>query len=114
MKPLTIEQRAAVRRELDQHFDDSVGAYIDGCSDKVIGEKLSVPWKHVELLREMAYGPLRGDPKLDELATRIAELQTQEKRLSADLAKSTEALATMRKDLEAAMRALAELRKRFA
>lgn len=113
-KPLTTEQRAAVRRELDHHFDDSVGAYIDGRSDKVIGEQLGIPWKHVEMLRELAYGPLRGDPKLDALTTRVAELQAQEKRLSGTLASATEALATMRKDLEAAMRALTELRKRFA
>lgn len=114
LKPLTIEQRAAVRRELDQHFDDSVGAYIDGRSDKVIGQQLDIPWKHVEKLRELAYGPLRGDPKLDELSARVAELQAQEKRLSGTLASATEALATMRKDLEAALRAVTELRKRFA
>jgi len=114
MRPLSTEQRAAVRRELDQYFDDATGAYIDGRSDKVIGQQLEIPWKHVETLRELAYGPLRGDPKLDELSKRVAELQTQTTRLASTVATATEALATVRKDLEAAMRALTELRKRFA
>lgn len=71
----TPDQRAAIRRLLDTHFDDKVGGYLDGYSDQRIGKDLSIPWSWVQQLREAAYGPIRIDPAVAEAQARLAALE---------------------------------------
>lgn len=63
-RPLTQDQRLAVRNLLDEHFDDSKGIYLDGMTDQAIADRAKVPRVHVESIREAAYGPIRVDPEL--------------------------------------------------
>lgn len=114
LKPLTPEQRQRVRHALDQHFDDSKGVYLDGKSDKLLGEELGIPWRHVQDLREFAYGPLRGDPALDELETRVAELVATGKRLEEQHRKLTTELNDWKHTMAGVNVQLADLRKRFS
>lgn len=66
-RTLSPDQRARIRRELDAHFDDTRGCYLDGMSDKKIGESLGIPWAFVRDLREAAYGKITSDGVLDDL-----------------------------------------------
>lgn len=114
MRPLSPEQRQRIRHALDQHFDDSKGVYLDGKSDKVLGEELNLPWRHVTDLREFAYGPLRGDPALDDAGTRIAELSALTKRLEDQLRKCEEDAKEIRRQLSEVSCQVGAIRARFS
>lgn len=80
----TPEERARIRHMLDGHFDDTKGMFLDGYSDKRIGEELNLPWKMVEMVREAAYGPIRIPPEhaallaeIDALRSQVAEVRKQ-------------------------------------
>jgi hypothetical protein len=72
-RALTPEERGKVRSLLDSHFDDAVGRYIDGYSDQRIGTELDIPWSRVREIRELAYGPIKEDPRLAALSADLAE-----------------------------------------
>lgn len=72
---LTTEERFKVRQLLDQHFDDKLGAYLNQYSDQRIGMELELPWKLVFDLREMAYGPIREDPRIAQIRNDMAALE---------------------------------------
>lgn len=71
VRDLTPEERAKVRRELDAHFDDSVGMYLGGENDQRIGERLGLPWAAVAQMREAAYGPIRTDPEVEAMRAAV-------------------------------------------
>lgn len=62
----TPQEKAAIRRRLDEVFDDAAGMYLDGQSDQSIGAALNIPWSLVRRVREAAYGPIRSDPQLEK------------------------------------------------
>lgn len=62
----TPAEKAAIRRKLDETFDDDAGMYLDGASDQSIGAALNIPWSLVRRVREAAYGPIRSDPQLEK------------------------------------------------
>lgn len=73
LKPLTVQQRTALRDLLDQYFDPAPGRYVKPWSDHAIAERLKIPRKHVEDVRETAYGPIQGDADLDEAEKELAK-----------------------------------------
>lgn len=95
IRPITQDQRAAIRTLLDTHFDDSVGAYLDGMDDAKIAEKVGVPRISVEIMREAAYGPILVDPETVELRKELDALKT-------DIATTSKLV----RDLEAAVKVL--------
>ena len=74
-RALSPDERAKVRRELDAHFDDSVGMYLGGENDQRIGERLGLPWAAVAQMREAAYGPIRTDPEVEQMRAAVRILQ---------------------------------------
>ena len=93
-RTLTAAERTGVRKLLDSHFLDEEGRYIDGYNDQRIGEEVGVPWALVTAMRETAYGPLRADPRVDQLRRELVDLrervgktQTQINATIEDLAK---------------------------
>lgn len=74
-RPLTTDEKFNVRQLLDKHFDDSRGIYLDGFSDKKIGETLNIPWKAVAEMREVGWGPVRANPELDELKAEMVRFR---------------------------------------
>ena len=77
LRPATPDERMRIRHKLDEVFDDSKGMYLDGYSDQRVAEELKLPRKMVEQIREMAYGPIRTDPEIEQLRTDIAALIAQ-------------------------------------
>lgn len=73
IKSLSPEQKAALRRELDATFDDSVGRYLEGNSDHAISEKLNIPRAIVGEFRENFYGELKDDPELAAIRAGIED-----------------------------------------
>jgi hypothetical protein len=74
-RALLPDEKTKVRHALDSHFDDSTGRYIEGYSDKKIGEELEVPWLAVQHFREFAYGPIREDERVVALRTELVVLK---------------------------------------
>jgi len=74
---LSPPEKQRVRALLDGNFDDATGRYLAGWSDQRIGTELDVPWSRVAELREMAYGPLKEDPRLDQLRVELTDLKTK-------------------------------------
>ena len=72
---ITGEQRAKIRGLLDAHFDDAAGRYLDGYSDQRIGTEANAPWATVKEIREVGYGPIRGDAAVDELKAVVADIK---------------------------------------
>lgn len=81
----TPQEKAAIRRRLDEVFDDAAGTYLDNQSDQKIGEHLNIPWALVRRVREAAYGPIRSDPELEklraELRAVLSEVETVKARV---------------------------------
>ena len=63
-RALTADEKGKVRLLLDAHFDDSIGAFLDGYSDQRIGDEVNVPWAAVAKMREAAYGEIRTPPEI--------------------------------------------------
>ena len=94
VREITSDERVAIRSHLDKHFDDGVGAYLDGMSDQRIAETVGVPRAAVERLREAAYGPIKVDPVVAALREKIAafrlEVDAQQRVLDALKVKALE------------------------
>jgi hypothetical protein len=73
----TTDQRVAIRNLLDKHFDDSIGRFLDGMSDRIIAEKVGLPAIVVKNIREAAYGPEKTDPELEGLAVAVARIEIE-------------------------------------
>lgn len=74
---LTPDQKAAVRRLLDTHFDDQRGHYLDGYSDQRVADEVNVPRALVSALRDNAYAPLREPSELERLRDEIEATRTR-------------------------------------
>lgn len=62
---------------LEEKFDDKVGTYNPGWSDKRVGDELDLPWAMIRDVREMAGMKMRVDPEIAALKndlTAAAEL----------------------------------------
>lgn len=93
--PLTSDQRVQIRNLLDKHFDDSVGYYLDGYSDRRIADEIDVPRVHIEQIREAAYGPLRVNPAVTQMQNDISILRREIEAQQQQLAKLQELAGTM-------------------
>lgn len=84
----TGDQRVAIRNLLDKNFDDSTGRYLDGYSDRVIGEKVGIGAMAVKIIREAAYGELiETDPELEWLTKELCEIKSRLKNYEERLTK---------------------------
>jgi len=98
-RALTADERHRVRTLLDTNFDDAKGHYIDGYSDKRIGEETAVPWASVAQLREIAYGPLKDDPTV-AVRGDVAKLKTTLGEASAKLADLDQSWRLMKREVD--------------
>lgn len=87
---LTREQKAEVRKELDSHFDEENGRYLDEYSDQIIADGLGIPRKVIEQFREDLYGPIMRDPEIEAIEATVADA----KRTMANLQSSINRLET--------------------
>ena len=81
-RELTYEQKRSIRTRLDATFDDKTGSFLDGMSDKAIGDELRIAWSIVRYVRERDYGMilppsdvLKAERQLDQIAARVATLE---------------------------------------
>ncbi len=77
LRDLTPDERARVRHLLDHHFDDTRGRYLEGYTDKRVGEEANVPWAAVKKLRDAAYATLREDERMTELRDEMDKLRAK-------------------------------------
>lgn len=98
-KPMTADDRARIRRKLEEYFDDKAGRYLDGMSDQKIGEQLGIAWANVKAVREAAYGELRSDPEIDALQRQLFEAMREHQNLVALVAKNGEAITLLQSRL---------------
>jgi len=101
--PPTVEQKAAIRRELDGNFDEKLGCYLAGQNDHVIAERLKLPRQMVTSFREFAYGPIKVVPELDAL--RLEQTSLSER--AATVLREATAVADQARDLDRRLVALA-------
>lgn len=73
----TAAQRFSIRTNLDKHFDDETGRYLDGYSDRKIAEEIGLPAIVVKNIREMAYGPEKGDPEIVKILEEVDQIKGQ-------------------------------------
>lgn len=111
LAPLDAQQRQRIRALLDKHFDDSVGAYLDGMSDHALAEILNLPRLHIEQMREAAYGPLRISPEMQTLQRDLDRLRQDVAALRASIDSTARDLAD---DCTRALDRLAEMTRRVA
>ena len=78
----TTADKLKIRSELDAHFDDAAGMYLGTMSDQAIGEKLKMPWKWIEQLREAAYGPIRVTAEMVAVRNDMVTLATDINKLT--------------------------------
>lgn len=81
----TLDEAAAIFRKLDECFED--GRYLDGWSDKKIGEALGLPWAMVSKVRDKFRGPIKEDPVIAALRGEIELWMEMGAELKARLAK---------------------------
>lgn len=81
-RELTYDQKRSIRTRLDASFDDKTGQFLDGMSDKSIGDELRIAWSIVRYVRERDYGMilppsdvLKAERQLDQIAARVATLE---------------------------------------
>jgi hypothetical protein len=74
IREITAAQKQRVRSLLDKHFDDSIGAYLDGMTDLKVAEALGIPRTFVEQIRDAAYGPIRISPELSDARAALEAL----------------------------------------
>ncbi|KAA5603006.1 hypothetical protein F1188_20185 [Roseospira marina] len=74
-RDLTVEERGRVRDALDVYFDAEKGFYTDGYSDQQVGRELDLPWASVAAFRDLAYGPIRSDPILEEVRAGLVAVE---------------------------------------
>lgn len=88
----TTRQRLDILTKLDKHFDDEIGRYLDGYSDRKIAEEIGLPAIVVKNIREMAYGPEKLDPEISAILSEIEyvknTLASMERRLQAVIDKA--------------------------
>ena len=72
---LTPLETVSVIDKLRAVFDEKAGIYLDGMSDKKIGEQLDIPWASVAQFRESIGYKLKGNPELLALKGDIAVMR---------------------------------------
>ena len=73
-REMTVKDRRAIFREIDDNYDESRASYVFEVTDKTIGEKLGVPWAWVANIRDDNFGPAGPDPKITEALEQIETL----------------------------------------
>ncbi|MCW2242214.1 hypothetical protein [Azospirillum canadense] len=75
----TLDEAAAIVKKLDECFED--GRYLDGGSDRKVGETLGLPWALVAKVREKFRGPIKEDPAVVSLRADIDRVEATVKEL---------------------------------
>lgn len=91
----TPSQKSRIRQKLDGLFDDEKGCYLEGYSDQKIGKELDLPSALVGQVRETAYGPIRVDPALANMAREIEAAQSRVDGVVSELARLKAAVAKL-------------------
>lgn len=110
MRELTPAEKRKVRELLDGHFDEELGAYLDGYSDERIAAEVMAPRAAVTKIREDAYGPIKVDPELQAIRERLDKL---EKDAGALLETVRESLAPIRTEIESLRNATVNAERRL-
>jgi hypothetical protein len=113
VRNLTTDEKARVRGLLDEHFDDSTCRYIDGYSDKRIGEELEVPWSAVMQIREFAYGPIKEDERLVIIRAEAKALSERIDRFCTEITGVSKRLDQLRNEQDKLVSSQAALLTRF-
>jgi hypothetical protein len=101
MPPLTIAQREKCRDLIEAHFDRGGGFYRGDWSDQKIARDVGCGYARVAELREIAYGPLRGDPVAAALRAEL-DVQAAEIKSLKEMVTTVEAAhAALRQRLQA-------------
>ena len=87
----TIAERVKIRSLLDANFDDAAGRYLDGYSDRRIGEEVGVPWAIVQRIREVGYGAIKVDPEIESIRAECVVAQERMNGARAEFVKEWEA-----------------------
>ena len=74
---LTVADRERLRALLDGVFDAAKGFYIEAYSDAKAAAELDLPEALVRAYRDLAFGPLKAVPELDEVKAALASLRTR-------------------------------------
>lgn len=110
-RPLTHDERVMIRMLLDENFDDTTGRYKAGWSDQKIADEANVPRRHVEDIRETAYGPIRDDPAHAEIRTIIKGMDDRMQTIRDDHDKLKKTFAS---DMEYLTAEMAKAREKLA
>jgi hypothetical protein len=104
------EQRSAIRRLMEQHFDEGEGCYLADWSDARIAMETGAPQISVERLRDAAFGPIRISPETIALRRDVADIR----RTIDSLKSGADALADqLRADAAALAERLAAIEQRI-
>ena len=101
VRPATVAEREKMRSFLDGCFDAKLGCYLDGWTDKTVGEHLGLPWAVVAAYREVCFGPIRTNPELEEAKAALARLSGLLNQTQTDLRVLGERIAGIEKALAA-------------
>lgn len=105
--PLTPTQRAKCRDLLDEHFDVERGFYSMEWSDQRVAKEVGCGFAAVAQMREVAYGPLKGDPGVNEVRSEI-------QRCKADAAAILELVAKQDATISALEKRVLKIGERFS
>ena len=87
IKKLGNEQKAKLRKEIEEFFDDSTGRYLEGQSDHTISDRLQIARAVVAEFRENFYGELKEDPETAALREGIEECKRAQAAIQSRLQK---------------------------
>lgn len=93
----TTEDRRRIFREIDENY--VAKSYIDGVTDKTIGEKLKMPWAWVAKVREENFGPEGEDKQAKFLKAEIERLSKKIDDIENDSLRLAERAEDMTKEL---------------
>jgi hypothetical protein len=71
MPMLSEYKRIGIAKRLSDHFDETLGHYLDGYSDEAIALEVDVPRIYVEHLRYTNCGPIKLTPEIKALRQAI-------------------------------------------
>ena len=99
----SLEQRRAIFREIDESYVNK--SYVEGVTDKTIGDKLRTPGAWVKTIREENFGPAGLDPAILAAHKALVGLQERVKRMEDEAVASfelaTKATASLHNEIEA-------------
>jgi hypothetical protein len=97
VREMPVDQKRRIWREIDDNYEAK--RYVPGITDKILGEKLNVPWAWVKDIREADFGPEGSDPEIAKMNTRIKEAETKINEVESLAFRCAEAAEKLRNDV---------------